>query len=579
MQQLATLERPRTLLHTQSLEQIERVLLILIVALFTFSFHRLFITNINWDEFFYLSFIYEHQRGVPLNPLQTFHVHLFWWLTSLPGNEVHQIFAARGVVWLLMGGVSWLIYAISRRFCSKPASLIAVLLYLSCSYVMDHGLSFRTDPICAVLFVAALYLLLNDDRSRFHAPIAAALMALAMMISIKSAFYLPTFGVIFLARVAARERKWHAVTGAIVFSIVFGGSFLALYHMHSLSVTEPTQLETGVFLTSVGSRMLLWDDPFPRLPFLVRAAQENLVVWALIALGTAGTIRRVVCKEHLESSLVLLALLIPIGSLLVYRNAFPYFFVFLMPAAVVVGGVGCDALIARGRKLRTSVYGVAIAVMLFVQVGMFFAHYVTRLPDQTVAQRETIELVHRMFPSPVTYIDRSSMVPSHRKVGFFMSTWGMEAYRVRGEPVMERVLRSEQPKFLLANAWALDISEPQVGGRAADAYKLLDVDHRILRENFVHHWGIVYVAGKAFDLRPSQPETFEVLISGVHTLESSMPVQIDGVIYEPGEQVELDQGTHRILARGARIHAVLRWGDDLYRPDKTPSGRPVFYNF
>lgn len=579
MPRLTNSERTGTLLHTPSLEQIERALLILIGFLIAFSFHRLFITNINWDEFFYLSFIYDYQRGVPLSLFQTFHVHLFGWLTSLPGNEIHQILAGRSVAWLLMCGSSWFIYAISRKYCSRLAGLVAVLLYLSFSYVMDHGLSFRTDPICAVFFVAALYLLLHDDRSRFHLPISAALMAVAMMISIKSVFYLPTFGIIFLARVVTREGKSDAVKGAILFSIVFGGAFLTLYLFHSLSLAESTQADPTIFLASVGSKVLLWDDLFPRLPYLVRAGQENLIVWGLVMLGTVGMIGRVVGKEEQESGLVLLAFLVPLGSLIIYRNAFPYFFVFLMPAAVVLGGAGCDVLLARGREIGTKIYGMTIVVALFAQAGVFLADYVARLPDQTIAQREIIELVHRMFPKPVPYVDRSSMVPSHRKVGFFMSTWGMESYRARGEPVMAGILQSEQPRYLIANSWALDISEPQIGGEAANAYKLLDEDHRILRENFVHHWGIVYVAGKQFDLRPSEPETFEVLISGVHTLESPVPVLIDGVIYEPDEQVVFDQGTHRIASVGGPGHAVLRWGANLYRPDKTPSRRPVFYNF
>lgn len=579
MPRLTTSERTGTLLHTPSLERIERALLMLIGILLAFSFHRLFITNINWDEFFYLSFIYDYQRGVPLSLFQTFHVHLFGWLTSLPGNEIHQILAARGVAWLLMCGSSWFIYAIARKFCSRLASLVAVLLYLSFSYVMDHGLSFRADPICAIFFMAALYLLLHDDGSRFHLPISAALMAVAMMISIKSAFYLPTFGIIFLTRVVTREHKWDAVKGAILFSIVFGGAFLTLYQSHGLSLAGSTRPNPAIFLTAVGSKMFLWDDLFPRLPYLVRAGQENLIVWGLIMLGTLGMIRRVVGKEERESGLVLLALLVPIGSLVVYRNAFPYFFVFLMPAAVVLCGVGCDVMLARGREIGTRIYDMMIVVILIAQAGVFLADYVVKLPDQTIAQRETIELVHRMFPKPVPYVDRSSMVPSHRKVGFFMSTWGMESYRARGKPIMAGVLQSEEPRFLIVNSRALDISEPQVGGEAANAYKLLDEDHRILRENFVHHWGVVYVAGKQFDLRPSEPETFEVLISGVHTLESPVPVLIDGVIYEPGEKVELDQGVHLIASVGGRGHVVLRWGANLYRPDKTPSGRPVFYNF
>lgn len=49
MPRLTNSERTGTLLHTPSLERIERALLILIGFLIAFSFHRLFITNINWD--------------------------------------------------------------------------------------------------------------------------------------------------------------------------------------------------------------------------------------------------------------------------------------------------------------------------------------------------------------------------------------------------------------------------------------------------------------------------------------------------------------------------------------------------
>lgn len=579
MPRLTTSERIGTFLPTPSLEQIERALFVLIGILFVFSLHRLFITNINWDEFFYLSFIYDYQRGMPLSRFQTFHVHLFGWLTSLPGNDIHQVFAARVVIWLLMCGSSWFIYAIARKFCTNLASLVAVLLYLSFSYVMDHGLSFRTDPICVIFIVAALYILLNEDRVRHHIPVSAALLAVAMMISIKSAFYLPTFGIILLAGFVTREGKWDAVKGVILFFIVLGGVFLILYQFHGLSLTDLKRADPTIFLTSVGSKVLLWDDLFPRLPYIVRAVQENLFIWGLVIFGVLGMIRRIVRKEERKLGLVLLALLVPIGSLVIYRNAFPYFFVFLMPAVVILGGVGCDVLLARGREIETKIYGVIIVVILFAQGGMFFAHYVSKFPDQTIAQKETIELIHRMFPNPVPYIDRSSMVPSYRKVGFFMSTWGMESYRARGEPVMAMILKSEEPKFLIVNSRALNLSEPRVGGETTSTYKLLDDDHRILRENFVHHWGVVYIAGKQFDLRPSEPETFRVLISGVHTLNSPVPLLIDGVIYEPGEQVELNQGTHRIEAIGGRGHVVLRWGVNLYRPAETPTHRPIFYNF
>jgi len=54
-------------------------------------FHR----EANWDEFHFLALVFEHQRGELHLALQTFHVHLFAWLTALPTDELGMIVAGR----------------------------------------------------------------------------------------------------------------------------------------------------------------------------------------------------------------------------------------------------------------------------------------------------------------------------------------------------------------------------------------------------------------------------------------------------------------------------------------------------
>src|SRR5512145_509091 len=54
--------------------------------------------NINWDEFLYLSQIYEYLRGDLDLKLQTFHVHFFGWLPGVSVNEVDQVIAGRAVM-------------------------------------------------------------------------------------------------------------------------------------------------------------------------------------------------------------------------------------------------------------------------------------------------------------------------------------------------------------------------------------------------------------------------------------------------------------------------------------------------
>ena len=53
--------------------------------------------------------------------------------------------------------------------------------------------------------------------------------------------------------------------------------------------------------------------------------------------------------------------------------------------------------------------------------------------------------VQRIFPEPVGYIDRSGMLPSYPKVGFLMSTWGVEGVVARGKPTLAPLIRRRQP--------------------------------------------------------------------------------------------------------------------------------------
>ncbi len=53
--------------------------------------HLAFSQVINWDEFYFLEFIYRYLDGSLTKPLQTLHVHIFSWLAHTGRNEIDQI--------------------------------------------------------------------------------------------------------------------------------------------------------------------------------------------------------------------------------------------------------------------------------------------------------------------------------------------------------------------------------------------------------------------------------------------------------------------------------------------------------
>jgi len=559
----------------------ERGLAAVVVLVFALALLRAFIANVNWDEFYYLSQVHAYRNGTLAFPLQTFYVHFFAWLPLIAENELEQILAARVALWLLSVPAAILLYKIARSFCSRQAALLTVLFYFGFSNVVDHGLSFRADPLCAFFILASLYCLLRAEGSRFNVPLSAVFMGIAMMISIKSVFYLGTIGTIFLALWLFEPDRRATLRKTAVFALAFAGTALVLYHLHDAALASAATTELGAFVQAVGNKTLVATELFPRLNTLLRTLVENGPIWVFVILGLAAAGRRLAKGPERKTALVLVAFAVPLLSLPFYRNAFVYFYVFLMPAAVVLGGTYADSLLARLRRSRSPVLLLAIGGTVMMIAGSAVGDYLKRLPDQTSSQRETIDLAHRLFPEPVPYIDRNSMIASFPKVGFFMSSWGMENYWARGRPVMEDLIRARQPKFLIANSCALDMSRPSGDETPRACYlRLMDEDLAALRGNFVHHWGALYLAGKAFErLVPGQPEGFEILIAGAYTLEAAAAVVIDGTFHRPGDLVHLDLGRHRIAALDRATGAVLRFGDNPDRPARPPSDQPIYYGF
>lgn len=552
----------------------------IIVAMLGIGLHRAFITNINWDEFYFLSLLHLYQNGTLTAPLQTIHVHLFGWLPFVSDNEIHQIFAARLFIWLVSLGSCWLIYNIAKKFCTREAALFPVLFYLGFSYVTDHGLSFRADPLCAFLFLASLHLLLANDGSRVRLAFSAVLAAGAFMVSIKSVFYLATIGPILLAFTLIRPVKPGAGIRILIYIATFLLVLLPLYQFHSASLPSTTTAEAGVAMMSAGNKTLMSGELFPRAHYIVRGIFENLLTWLFIFMGFAKVCYDTARGNNRQEALLLLSFALPLLSLTIYRNAYPYFFVFLMPAVVVLGGVFADLLITHflksGAKILMGVLGGTIVVVS----AKFMVDYGKKLPDQTIAQSEIVSVVHRMFPEPVPYIDRNSMIASFPKVGFFMSSWGLENYRGRNTPVMEDLIRRKQPKFLIVNNCALNIWVPQKDRKENCGLPLLTEDIKTLRASFVPHWGPIYVAGKSFNLdHSSASDRFETLIAGRYTLEATETVLIDGTAYQPGEAIQLDRSFHTIASTGSPTRAILKLGTELYKPSNPPSSQQIYTYF
>ena len=530
--------------------------------------HLVFVQEVNWDEFLFLSFIHDHQRGTLGNALQTFHVLLFAWLPYIAAGEIAQIEAARLVVLAMEAATVALIVATGRAFLSKAGALTAALAYLSSGYVLLHGASFRADPIAAFLLMLCLWLLARSRLGWSQLLAIAACGALAMLVTVKSIFYLPAFAGVAYWRIAQAETSkallLRLAAAAAASAVIFGLLYLGL-----LSTLPQSNVERSVSaMSSAYRKTFLWSDLFPRIDTLVHGAVaapvQSFLLVAGIALAVVGLFST---GGERPKRLALLMLAAPLASFILYRNAFPYFLAFILPPAAVLAGLASE------RFLRSRLLFSALPLLMLASAAVVYARSLDR---PRTAQEETVALVHRLFPDPVPYIDRCSMIGSFPKHGFFMSSWGLENYRARGVPVFASILQETAPHFVLANSPAL-ASSLRGSATGVATQGLFERDAALLRSNYVHHWGALWVAGKRLDVEP-RARRFELLIPGIYTLEASSRVGIDGRTYAPGAVLRLNRGRHEVAAQRPGT-VVLRWGDRLPRPSKPPSQTPIFWGF
>ncbi len=302
-------------------------------------------------------------------------------------------------------------------------------------------------------------------------------------------------------------------------------------------------------------------------------------MWLLLLLGLVLVGGALVYGERRDRAraLSVLALAAPLATIYFYRNAWPYFYVSILPGACLLAGAVWRRIevLALRRPLLAGALALAVAVLVARTGWQWFE---ANHDERTLPQRDLVAAVHEIFPEPVPYIDRCGMVSSFSKVGPFMTSWSMASYRERKTPILEDLIREKQPKLLLANVESLQLK--RAFRKTPASHRWLPEDYAILQDNFVHHWGAIWVAGKSLVAPVEEEALFEILVPGPYTLEARGLVEIDGNVVEPRAVVMLKQGERRLRAVGDKPQNVtLRWGASLPRPPRAPAKGPIFWGF
>lgn len=513
---------------------------------------------INWDEFFHLSEAHAFHQWRLAEVLQVLYARAFFWLPMLSGDPIDQIRVARLVMFGFELFTLLAIYAMGRRFGGQLPAAFAALAYVTGGYVFQHGFSYRADPMAAALLMGSLWILLSSRLDAKAIIGAAFLTGLAALTTVKLVFFAPAFaGIAWLRwREAQRpkEMAWRlaAVGGATLLCTAL------LIGVTILSLPEVGQ-SSAVKTMSTSARMMFDEGVFPQWKFGVGAVSVAPLL-ALILLITPFLLTR----EGLTrpQRVALAALMLPLASLLIYRNAFPYFYSFILPPVMIPAALAIRFLATRFSYEVLA--GTFAANALVVSIAT---------PREVLdTQRDVLAAVDLIFPEPVAYFDYSGMIAAFPKANVFMTGWGMRRYRAGYEESLTQAMGSKVVPLLLVNHAILERN--QTGTLPAGV--LLPQDERALRGAFIPHWGPVWVAGRRFD-RPLAEEGFQVYVPGTYTLEGA-PARIDGIVLERGDTIHLARGLHRFERIGGNP-ATLRWGRHLPRPDHPYGEGDIFRDF
>jgi hypothetical protein len=546
-----------------------------VLLLLVLKYRLLPLININWDEFRFLSRIYELKRGELGSAFQTFHVELFRWLARVPGNEADQVIAGRTFAFALRLASSYLIFLIGKRLFGVTGALLAVLASLGFSHLMRHGEAFRADPIIACLFLATASLLILRMSSPFAVALSAVALAMAGLVSIKSALYLPSVALIFAAHLTTPGRGL-VLRRFGLFCAVGLVAYLGLQTLHAaaLPAAGVDAAPAAASLAARIGRSVLGEAPF--YDALVETVRLDQGFWLILVAGSAIALTEALrgAGEVRRHGIILLGFLLPLGALFLYRNTFAYFYATVIPVAALVSGV-VPARVERWLRRRPVLAG-PVLIGLGIPLALTGWRCYTLLNVDTVApQRRVLEAVWEVFPNAVPYIDRCSMVAAYPKVGPFMSTFVLSGYRARGASIMPALVRERQPVFVLANVEGLQLALPwEVAEKSP--HRLLRQDFEYLKAHYVHHWGPLWVAGADLAVGAVGAVEFELPVAGPYTVETRGSVELDGQPVENGAAVRLEAGPHSVRSPDTPKPVTLRYGDHLPRPVGPPPDGPLF---
>lgn len=508
-----------------------------------------FTKSFNWDEFYHFSMVHDLPKGRLTWDFQTLYIRLFLWVPAVTDDLIAQLQIARlGMLCFELVAVA-MIVRLAREFVDHKAALVTGIAYLAGGYIFTQGFSFRTDPVATAPLMMALYLFATKDLTIGRLLTVGVLVGLAGLVTIKSIFYAPCFLAFAIRRLMDSPAAWRAAALRIAaVPIVALLTFVVVLQLHRIGLDVRA---AGVPSLEGWVSAFLGDGPGERTTYIFQQMELAPVITAGVLLSLLAVLRL-----PRRNAIATLGLLLPLLTLLFYRNTFPYFFVFLL-APVCVGIAP-----AIGLLLKFSGTWIALAVLAISPVSMLRDERYHVLERQEALVGE----VHRLFPQPVGYLAYAGFIADYPRIlPHLISGVGLQGYYDRKIPVIAQEIERGNVAFALSDSKSVRAG---LQGRTMPN-SLQPRDFTMLHENFVHYHGIIWIAGKT--ICPAQGEQSVTLYrTGPYSIDGG-PIVIDGTAAANGSTRILQAGQHRVVHQTG--NCIRLWA--LPKVPRVPQGYPA----
>lgn len=533
----------------------------LLLACLVAQLYLVLFKSFNWDEFLHFSEVYKARAGTLSDPFQVLHARILWWAPDMAANLIDQMRLVRVFMWLMELVTLSAIYGVARRFTQASNAFFASFAYLTAGYVFTQGFSVRADPMTAATLMSALFLLAKGELRWIKSIVIGALLGAAGMMTVKAIFYVPCFAGLAWLKFGEAANKAQLLGNLMAAVISAALSFGAIYLYHTSHLAHVAGLTQPVPHTSFLSFFLRWitaDLPFADyIRFEIILAPLFFFAVALAPFAWKKT------NLKFDEKLALAGFMLPLATLLFYRNTFPYFFVFLLAPVAVAIAPALGLVRERYGSVFLAIFLSAAPIALAILEPR---HMIDR-------QRTLIDYVHREFPKKTGYLDYSAMIADYPRVFEHLTSGnGIRAYHDRGDAVVGMEIDRGNVPFIIANQ---EVIQNALEGHPVPN-TFLPADLAAMNGNYVRQWGVLWREGTRV---PGGRGAFEFrLRRGGEFVVDGDSLTIDGAHEAHGTRVALSKGRH-VIAGGRRATSILWRGDRL---PTTPPDVPmdsVFTNF